>query len=171
MSAARRWLAFVLAYALAGCASNPTPAGWLPRARDLPTATRGAWIQIDLTEKRAPDVRGELIALDEDRVHVLTEDGLREVSRASIRDAELALYDNNSEASAAGAGGFLSLSHGWFWLLTVWFWVALGAGASRAPMLDARGAGLDSFRKFARFPQGLPDGLSSHELGPLSQPQ
>ncbi len=68
---------------------------------------------------------GELIAVAEDRIHVLTETGLRSVSLSTIHRATVALYGSSAEEIGL-LGTFLSLSHGWWFPVTLPMWGARG---------------------------------------------
>lgn len=163
-SRSRRLGALLAVIALGGCATNPAPVGWLPRAEQLPRSARGAWIVLNADMGRG-GTGGELIAVGEDRVFILTEAGLRSIPRSDVRHGTLALYETNAGKTAAAS--LITLTHGRFLLLTAPMWFALAIGESREPLLPVRQESLDSIRKYARFPQGLPPDLDPASLGPL----
>ena len=162
------------AFLLAGCATNPAPKGWLPRAAGVPQDPRGAWIVVDRQGRAAPSA-GELISVGDDGVSILTRDGLVVVSSGTIRRATLAIHagDSFSPATWGALGAVSSLSHGYLLLFTFPIWVGVGTATavaeSKAPLLVHPPVALAAFRDYARFPQGLPPGLEPAALGPLSE--
>ena len=165
-----RWaLGPALVVATSACAANPAPRGWLPKAQDVPRWSRGHWIVIEHTHGGGTVVEGELIAMNEREIHVLTTIGLRALPVPHARRATLALY--RSEGGRTFGKGFLwSLTHGWLLPFTIVPWIALSIGEDGAPILRHPPRPLGSFRPFARFPQGLPPGLEPADLGPLGIP-
>jgi len=163
LRASPRWLAVVAALFGHACAVHSAPPGWLPKVKDLPRWSRGAWIEVEPVPGAGRKAAGELIAVAEDEIHVLTRDGLRAVPTASVAAATLVLYDADD-----GSGlGVLSLTHGWFMPFTLIPWAAISAGESHAPLLRHPPWDISAFRPYARFPQGLPPGLKPKDLGPL----
>jgi hypothetical protein len=160
---AGRIAAAALGVALCGCAVNPAPRGWLPPPEALPTHTRGAWVVLSLD--RRPAEEGELIAVDEVRVHVLTRTGLRSLPVGAVRRARLVIYE--SPAARKGGWAAIVLSHGWWMVLTFPLWIAALAEVSRDGIISVEGRDLPALRGYARFPQGLPDGTAAADLGPL----
>jgi hypothetical protein len=158
---ARRFAAVLAAATLNACAVNPAPRGWLPRAEELPQETRGAWIAV---RGKNLLVEGELIAVSEERVQVLTRFRLEDVPLAQVRGATVALYDPPNVAG----GALIVLTHGYWAVFTLPLWLGLAAGASREPLLEVSGAELPAVARYARFPQGLPPGVGAAGLGPLS---
>ena len=170
----RRWTAAaLLATTLAGCATNPAPREWRPKPREAQRSVRGGWIALDCKKPGAARcAEGELIAADDDALHVLTAEGLRTVSRAEVRKARLVGY--GSEGAAVGSwmavGALSTLSHGYYLVLTaplLWF---LGGAVATSDESRAGFVPASEFRAYARFPQGLPPGLDLTTLGPLSPP-
>jgi hypothetical protein len=157
-----RWLAAAAALCGQACAAHTAPPRWLPEAKDLPRWSRGAWLQV---QPRGGGGRldGELIAVGPGAVHLLTERGLRVVPMARVASATLVLY----EPEGNGGAGLLVLTHGFYLVFTAIPWIAIDAGASRAPRLEHPPWPLESFRPYARFPQGLPPALTPADLGPL----
>jgi len=168
-----RWAAVaLLASTLAGCASNPAPQTWRPEPREAQRSVRGGWIALDCKEPAKRRVEGELIAVDDDALHVLTAEGLRAVPRAEVRKARLVGYGDESGALGAwmALGTLSTLSHGAYLILTAPLLWLTGGGASVAD--ESRGGFIPEaqFRAYARFPQGLPPGLDLATLGELSPP-
>lgn len=167
LGASSRWLAVVAAVAGHACALHSAPPGWLPQVNDLPRWSRGAWIEVEPVRGAGRKAAGELIAVGEDEIQVLTAAGLRAIPAAQVASATLVLYDPED---SSGLGLALSLTHGWFLPLTFIPWVAISSGESSAPLLRHPPWALSSFRPYSRFPQGLPPGLRPGDLGPLERP-
>ena len=167
----RRWPAIaLLATSLAGCASNPAPPGWRPAPSEAQRSVRGGWIVLDCKTPPNRRILGELIAVDDDALHVLTADGLHAVPRAEVRKARLVGYGTEGGALGAwmGVGALSTLSHGFYLVFTaplLWF---LGGGLATSE--ESRGGFVPEaeFRAYARFPQGLPPGLDRSTLGDWS---
>jgi len=166
----------------AGCAHTGAPRGWLDPPERAAVDAYGGWIDVRRSgaDGRLSDVRGELIALAQDSVLVLADSGLVAVAYSQISKADLMAYDS-------GAGDWMVLSligalttvtHGFGAVVTFPVWILTGAVAtaaqSRIPLHHAqsRGRGPDAtgswleLRAWARFPQGLPDGVSRDVLKP-----
>lgn len=178
MRAVDAGVALTLAVAAAcapGCAGNPAPREWRPPAAVAQRSSRGGWITIEavgasrVRSTDRPLAEGELIAIDETAFHVLTTGGLQSVPRASAHRITLVRYGTPGGTLAlwAVAGGFSTLSHGGFLLLTAPMWAIAGIAAT----LTEKRAGMlhddDLARRFARFPQGLPPGFDPKSLGAL----
>lgn len=157
---------------LQGCAGNPAPLTWRQPAALVQRSPRGGWVRIDAMELSGPSkasrfVQGELIAIDQSAVHVLTVAGLQSVPRVSVRSVALVAYGTRAGALAAWAvgGGVSTLSHGGFLLFTAPMWAITGVIAVRT---EGRAGVLRDFaNSFARFPQGLPAGFDPKSLGTL----
>ncbi len=154
----------------AGCASNTAPKGFLDSPHALPPTVRGGWVTLryteDLHDRRAD---GELLAVHEDSVYVLTEQGFRAVSRKGVRSAKVTGY-------AAEKGGFAlwtlvgtlsTASHGFGLVISAPVWILVGsvttAAESSAPDVPLR-SGWARMRAWSRYPQGLPPALDRASL-------
>lgn len=159
--------------ASAACFRSTAPRGWLPRADSLATDAFGAWARVDTAAfgPSAP-VEGELIALDDDSLHVLGMDGtLRSLSITQLRSITLTTFRQNLGELKTWAGlGFLStVSHGFYLILTGPVWALAGTVATSYASTTPRLTGNDGtaeLRKFARFPQGIPPTLDRGTLQP-----
>jgi hypothetical protein len=154
----------VAALSAPACAVHMAPPGWLPRVKELPSWSRGAWIEVARVRGAGPRVMGELIAVGDGELHVLSEDGLRAVPASQVASASLMLYASDD---IGGLGLLWSLTHGRFLIFTMIPWMAIASGESYAPRLHHPPWALPAFRPYSRFPQGLPPGLDAKDLGPL----
>jgi hypothetical protein len=159
---------------MSGCAGNPPPELWRLSAAQAQHATRGSWVVVEPRPAGADTsgvshVAGELIAIDDDSIHVLTAGGLRSVTRSATHRITVAGHETPGGIVAAWAiaGGVSTLSHGGFLLFTAPMWAVVGTWAA----LSESGAGTvhdeNLARAFARFPQGLPPGFDPQALGSL----
>ncbi len=156
-------LALASACAL-GCASAPTaPRDWLPTAKEAPSGAFGGWIELELlAERDRPEVDGELLAIQNERVYVLQGESVRPVPIDSIYKAKLTWYDSQPGQVAAGTvlGTLLTLSNGWYLVFTAPTWIIGGSVASstqsREPIIEESKHAWSEFVPYARFPQGLP---------------
>ena len=159
-------------WVLAACAGNPAPRGWLPGPEDAPQDPYGAWVAV--LEGDESETAGELIAVRDDSVFVLTQSGrLAGFAYGDIQQARLAYYDAQWGGLAAWTilGSLATISNGYFAGITLPLWVITGSIAasaeSRAPLEEARLVSQwRELRMYARFPQGMPEGLDRSVLRP-----
>jgi len=118
-------------------------------------------------------VQGELLAATTDSLFVLPLDGpFHAVARPTVTELQLTAYDANwGYLGVWTALGTLStLSHGLFLPLSAPVWIIGGSVAtssqSRRPVFT--NPPLETLRRFARFPQGLPPNLARDQLRPKS---
>jgi len=171
-------LALLLAGCLlsAACAGNPAPRGWLPSPAQAAEDPYGAWIEV--LARDGSEIEGELIAVQDDSVFVLTSEGvLAALAYADAEQARSAFYrsEYGNLVLWAALGTVASISHGWFAAGTVPLWIIIGSVAagsdSRAPMETVRrDEQWSKIRMFARFPQGMPPSLDRSVLRPRPQP-
>ncbi len=172
-SNARRVIAVVIVALMSGCAANPTPELWRPSAVQAQRATRGGWVVVEPPSSGVPSdvapVAGELIAIDDTSIYVLTAGGLRSVARSSPHRLTVVAYSTPSGSLTAWviAGGVSTLSHGYYLPFTAPMWAVVGIWAVLSERGAARVHDEDRARPFARFPQGLPTGFDPQALGPL----
>ena len=165
-----------LAGALAACAANPAPVGWIRPAEAAQRLALGGWIAVRCGGKPEPCAAGELIAVENDRFRVLGEAGLVDVPKGSVETAVLAAYtsDRGGLSAWAALGTLSTLSHGGFLLFTAPLWIGTGIGVaaaeSRAPLVRYPERPMEDFRPYARFPQGLPSDVDAAALGPPWRP-
>ena len=168
MRATRPWAAGVgLGLALVACAGNTAPAGFLVPPRLAQTEAYGGWVELLVTGGARVD--GELIAVTADSVWVLGTASVV-VPVASVRQGKLTT--TNAEvgnvAGATGLGVVSTISNGILLVFTMPLWIIVGtaAGSSQSYAPERRVSPLHwaELNGFARFPQGLPDGVSLASL-------
>lgn len=167
-------LACALLAVLASCYVSPAPPGWSAKPEDAHRDAFGSWIRVHATAAAAPIAEGELVAIDGDSLHVLTEQRFESFSRDSVCCVELVAYRMDiSQLQLWGLLGTLSTaSHGFVLLLTAPIWAiastAAVAAASNAPRIRSTDATI--LRLYARFPQGLPPGVDRTALVMKARP-
>lgn len=132
-------LLFVLIY-VGGCSKARTtaPRGWLPSLSTAQHESYGGWITVRYhTGDSGGEVHGELIAINPNQIFILTEQGFANISIDSITYMKLTT---------------IRLS----WNGEV--------DKHRQMMYPVKP--LDAFRAYARFPQGLPEGIDMQSLKP-----
>ena len=168
-----------------GCAASMAPRGWLPYAQEAQQEGFGGWIEV--TARAQPDVpllRGELLAVSDDSVLVLTSAGIGSCALTDVTHATLEGYDPRSGDTARMtlAGTISSVSTGSGLILFAPLWVLVGSTSSavlshqgqvtvdaprRATVsgksVEERKSWKD-IRLFARFPQGMPAELVRSQL-------
>lgn len=157
------------------------PRGTVPRRTELAENTFGGWISVNYLVG-VNELTGELIALTPESVYVLTNTGVETVLLQDVNKARLIFYKTDAQrfTSWTAAGGFLSITNGYFFVFSFPLWMITGAvtvneEAKRVNYIDFPEQPWAEFRKYARFPQGLSAEISLKELEPrlfiLSEPE
>ena len=159
----------VLAIAFMGLGAACTRYGTMDRSKGFTgnetTASleevpvRGHEIEIEHAGKTTS---GELLAIDDMYLYVLTEGRVRAIERRHITQVSVELYA--SQAGQAGLwtalGTVSTISHGFWLIITAPVWLGAGisvsAGAAATNDLEIHDDRLGPLYQFARFPQGLP---------------
>ncbi|MCJ7554813.1 MAG: hypothetical protein MUO34_13135 [Ignavibacteriaceae bacterium] len=156
------------------CAITYAPTDWLPDTKDVASETYGGWITVTAlsANEKVFEYSGEFIAVDENNVYLLY-DSVYIISKTDIQKSVLEIDEKNSiEYGLWALGGTLStISNGKFLVITAPLWLLGGipsaAGESYRDYYEAEypdSVYWESVSKFARFPQGLPDGVHYNEL-------
>jgi hypothetical protein len=150
-----------------GCAGRSAPHSPAATVETRTPGLRGAWITVALHD--GSDVHGEWIASGPDGLRVLSGAALRRVAITDIRDATLILRKRDDKTWPCWKPDSKStLNDGGWPALSVWCTGLVGGGGSTAPALHADGdieIFLAANRRFARFPEGLPEGADAAALG------
>jgi len=167
------FIPFLLLVFLTGCASTTAPGDWLPTAQEAQMEAYGSWIYVEYATGSSSfdKVDGELIAIGDDTVFILSStDQLVSIPLDKIESAKLTTYDaKHGVLGLWTLGGSLSTaSHGIVLIISLPVWILSGsittAAQSYAPIEKFPIKSWDDLRKYARFPQGLPDGLKLEKL-------
>lgn len=162
---------------LMSCAASQAPRRWLPNPLTTQTESYGGWVKLEyLTpEKKKTAVSGELIAVNADSVFVAGT-GFYAVALSSVKSARLEAYESYSGevGGLAMLGTLTTISNGAFLIFTAPMWIiggsAVSASRSREPMIDYPKRDWNRLAAFARFPQGLPEGLDRRNIKMKIQP-
>ncbi|MCP4703712.1 MAG: hypothetical protein GY865_03805 [candidate division Zixibacteria bacterium] len=161
----------IVSLCLAGCARQYAPHGWLSDVETTEVQAFGSWIELNyVTDSVSGVYQGELIAIDSIKVYILTSNDLIDIDRAKVSKAIIVSYDAHTGKLAGwvAVGSVLTASHGVLMIGTLPAWLLLGsmiaAGHSYMPLSGYPSTDWDELKKFARFPYGLPEGLSYSDL-------
>lgn len=162
---------FVLAAIFpASCAVNTAPIGFLQDGYNSQKTSFGGWIEIKYNNVSGAIDRmeGEFISFDHDSVFVLTETGkLEAIAPADIIRAKITTFDAKTRYLGlwAFAGFITTPAQGLLLVATAPGWLLFGAIPtavhSHTAQMRYPAKSFEDFRKFARFPQGLPEGYES----------
>jgi hypothetical protein len=154
---------------LCACADNPVPGHRIPAPADLGRQPTGSWIAVTGTDGVL--VVGELIAIDRGQMFVLPEDRRLWVRATDqIARARLVAYapDRRGIWTWGGLGTLSTITHGGFLFISAPVWIATTVGAlvwdTQGAFTDTPDRGLEEIRAYARFPQGLPEGVNANSL-------
>jgi hypothetical protein len=166
----------------AGCNATKIPAGYLPNPRAIKKSVTGSWIEVTINSVSG-DVKkivlaGELVAVHFDTLFILSDVQLSFVKRVNIDAATLYIFKNQGGKYALLTGllivpdiiGAIAYSIPAFLLLGIPVFVVGTAltiveGTNESNRLIYPGGNsFDEFRKYARFPAGLPPSLNRNEL-------
>lgn len=159
-----RYIFLIAVFFLPSCKS----ASYLPKPTEIGTNTHGAYIQSDLFD--GTNFSGELIAIDDLYITVLSEKDLickqyptKEINRYSIRYAQSKNYGWTIPVFS-----LLTLFHGFYAVFTfpvnLITTIAVTVGAQEAFVYKRSQMPLEKLHMFARFPQGLPEGIALDEI-------
>ena len=160
------WISLGIALACIACASNTAPKGWLPRPIEAQAAAYGGWIELTYAESEERHTDGELIAVSAESVWVLSGSQGLVIPTAAVRKGKLTAYAAQKGGLAAWMllGTLSTLSNGGFLILTAPMWMIGGSlavgGESRAPERKSPPLSWVELAPFARFPQGIPEGIA-----------
>ena len=124
---------------IVGCASyTAPPPGWIPSASIAQHEAFGGWISVYRTGDSESEVHGELIAINSNQLFILTAQELTSIPANSISRMKLTTHN---------------------------------AGVLKEYLIELEYPGKsrdtwDTFRNYARFPQGLPEDLDVQSLKP-----
>jgi hypothetical protein len=155
-----------LLVAATACVSNPDVR---PRTIEgIVRDGRGGWIVV--TQRNGAQIDGELIAVDPGDVRVLTATGLVSIAKPAVETARLWAWQTQPGSIAVwGTAGTLStISHGYWLVFSAPIWLLattiVASVESRSSIVDYPDDGWDKLSRWARFPQGLPAGLTGRDL-------
>lgn len=167
---------------LSGCSTVRIPASYRYSAQQLKREITGSWIHIKLNLRentgQAPELSGELIAIQSDTIYVITPQGLKGVQVTRIDEADLYMFMNQPGMYAAITGllslpdliaavvldmpGFIILCAPWIVTAGI---ISIAEGTNHSNILNyPTFCSLEELNKFARFPQGIPAGIDKTRI-------
>jgi hypothetical protein len=173
---------FVLFTLLSGCYSEDIPRAYLPRPSEVGTQVTGSWVSINYHSPQdinySKNISGELITLQTDSIYVLNEFQLYAVDTNMIDTATLYIFKNQTgnyvlttvvmlipnivAAVANSMPEYMILVIPWAVTGTIMS-IIEGSGHKNRLVYPKRNS-LEDFRKFARFPMGIPPDMKRNEL-------
>jgi hypothetical protein len=168
-----RWCVALLLFAT-GCATSNAPAGWRPELDEALGDPYGSWVTMEYggEDRLEHSVSGELIAISPDTLYVLDGRVLRTVAATWVEKATVEWFEPNTKGMEAAVvlGTLSTASHGFGLVFTAPGWILLGSTATGAythePIVTFPKHPLSTLQEYARFPQGLPEGLDRAHIAP-----
>jgi hypothetical protein len=160
------WISLGVAVVCTACASNTAPKGWLPKPIEAQAAAYGGWIELTYAESEERRTDGELIAVSAESVWVLSGNQGLVIPTAAVKKGKLTAYaaQRNGLTAWMLLGTLSTISNGGFLIFTAPMWMIGGSlavgGESRAPERKSPPLTWVALAPFARFPQGLPEGMA-----------
>lgn len=173
---------FVLFALLLGCYSEDIPTAYMPLPGEVKTQVTGSWVSINYHSPQdrnySKKISGELITFQADSIYVLNELQLFAVDMNAIDTAMLYIFKNQTgkyvlatvimlmpniiAAILNQMPEFLILSIPWAVTGTITS-IIEGSG-HKDKLVYPKQNSLEDFRKFARFPMGIPPDMKRNEL-------
>ena len=165
-----REAALIVALLAAGCAHSGAPRDWLPDAAESREQAHGGWVMLRLAD--GTHHGGELIAVNADRLVVLEDSSCVTFATAQVTNAYVTGYQSAAGMIAVwtAMGAVSTLSHGFVLIASLPAWLLVGSiltsVESFAPREHVSASTWQEARAYARFPQGMPEGLDPATLRP-----
>lgn len=165
------FLLTIISFFVSGCASSKAPTNWLTEPNDTQTDVYGGWIEIKyfVDSEKSSEIYGELIAIDQDSIFIVN-DAFHAFELSKIKSARLMSYNSNfgMMGNLTALGIVSTFSNGLFFIFTMPMWLIGGpiAATTRSfqPIIDYPGKEFNQFIPFARYPQGLPEGIDRYKI-------
>ncbi len=168
------YAAALLAAGSGGCSSVSNARR--PAQEAAITSGRGATARVDLGG--GAELGGELVAVDDRQIWILTSGSrLKTVSLPSVHRLTLGVYGTKEAGYAAwtSLGALSTISHGGFLIFSLPIWLLTGIPSSiyesNRGIVEYPTQPIGVLRRFARFPQGIPAGITDAEVEGTSPPR
>jgi hypothetical protein len=175
-------IVFLCVLLLSACKTAMIPSAYRFAPRNVKKEITGSWIDINKRTKVGSEsingMSGELIAIQNDTLYVLTSDRLAGIPSENVKDAVLYIFMNRSGSYAAVTllvyapdiiaaigykiGGFLLF--GIPWIITGAMLSINEAWDKSNLLIYPEINGLIGFRDFSRFPRGIPPEVDKSKL-------
>jgi hypothetical protein len=166
-------LALTLAVLATGCVRHTAPPDFLADPAEAQRTAFGGWADVSFRGAGGVEhASGELIAATSDSLWILSPPG-HVIPVADIVDGELVGYDARAEqvGGAVALGVVSTISNGAFLIFTAPMWLIGGSVAARSQgqvaIDELPAARWEALAAFARFPQGMPEGIELADLRPV----
>lgn len=163
------WAICLVSFFFAACTAVKAPRGSVPTMVKMGTDVYGGWITLHLND--SSEVAGELIAVSGEQVIICRPGETRPVPLAQITTAQLVMFKTQEGGYATWTflNSLLTVANGFFLIFTLPVNLVTGISTStsegrRENSLDYPATDWSELSKYARFPQGLPEGV---ELGDI----
>lgn len=144
----------------------------VPKRLDISTDAFGGWIFLNNYDSEA-EIQGEFITIGTDSLYIMVDGQVLAHDLDDIDKARVVLFNTNNSAYAIWTFlGFIStISNGYFLVFTGPMWLITGAAvnsgeAKRINYFDYPSYDWEELIKYARFPQGFPEGINLMDLRP-----
>jgi hypothetical protein len=154
------------------CIATPGPKGWLPSPNEVLSDAFGAWMIVEYSSGSGDKTEeGEFIAVEKNKVYLLTRTGLEEIPIPELQHVTFATYKEERMVGVWALLGLLStVSHGYYAAASAPIWLIGGilnaSAESTSGVTKSDTIVWDEIRKYARFPQGIPLGVDLRQLKP-----
>jgi hypothetical protein len=151
-----------------GCLSSKAP--YLPKAKDIPLSAFGSYATFSMKNQKKT-LSGELISVQSEMIYLINNQGMadsvkiHDIKKFKIYFAKPPKYGYTIPTSVAA-----SAFHGRFLLfsapINAFITTIVTAGSYKSYSYNQHDIELDNIRYFARFPQGLPEHVTIHDVLP-----
>lgn len=164
-----KWMLPILAIAglLSGC--NPTRNVYLPPVASVNRTSNGSFILVKAQDLK---VKGELIAIQDDKLFILTSTNMQKsivtVSVSAVKKYRIHYARSRGYGWTIPIFTAFTLTHGILMLITgplnLVTTTIVTVSSNRAYSYDNKDITYDKLKMFARFPQGVPAGVKVEEI-------
>jgi hypothetical protein len=170
-------LLIAIGLSLSNCQPVKAPLGFVPKRKGTTTNAFGGWMSISFLDSTRQELEGEFIAVSNDSLYIMDGDKVNGRKTAEVRFARIILF--NTDASGYAAWTVLNslgtISTGTFlvFMFPLAFVTGIMTTVSESRRINFYEYPLhdwSTLRKYARFPQGIPEGVDLHELKPQVHP-
>jgi len=172
MSIRRTILSISISFLLCCCATVRAPYSKVPKRLGIRTDAFGGWISLNLISN-PHSVEGEFVAVSTDSLYVFVGEKLAAFPTSAITYARIVLYNNNSTGYAAwtAVGSITTIFNGYYAVFSLPLFLITGIAttvseSNRINYFDFPVNNWEELKKYARLPQGIPEGFNTAELRP-----
>lgn len=150
-------------------------ASYLPNAQEVGLGTKGVYILVNLLENQEGKrrVSGELIAVQNNVLYILTEPSSRDkfmvlIDAKNVRAYKFQYARARNLSWTIPVSSLATIPHGWYATLTLPINLivtsAISLNSSKAYTVNGNKISLTELGNFARFPQGIPEGVELKQI-------